>query len=295
MLLESTEIADVVRSNFAFSIDKFKLSGPDNLSTPWYGLFRSDNGKVVGGGSKTKKYCPHQTEDIIALTESAAHAFGGKVNLQCYFAEGHYVSVEPSVEFRKSIYGDKDNVFPRVMIRAGYDGQAFKACMGYFRDVCVNMSMLSRVSGTSVSISHTSGLRDRMDDLIATFEVLKSSWADLTNVIEALEAETVSLSGFLNEIYGLPDEDEPRAITIHRNRTEEIFRRCRREKRATGRGEFNSNYDVSAWEAYNAVQGYVQHKATRKAGITDFGRIIKASTDPRVRQAEALAMATLSA
>jgi len=51
---------------------------------------------------------------------------------------------------------------------------------------------------------------------------------------------------------------------------------------------------VSAWEAYNAVQGYVQHDASRKGSPSDFSRIIGASRDMSVKKAETLALATLS-
>ena len=37
-----------VREAFDFTVEKFPLSGPDGLKTPFYGLFRSDNSKLVG-------------------------------------------------------------------------------------------------------------------------------------------------------------------------------------------------------------------------------------------------------
>ena len=42
---------DVVKSTFDFNIGKYPLSGPDNMRTPWYGLFREDTTAVVGNGS----------------------------------------------------------------------------------------------------------------------------------------------------------------------------------------------------------------------------------------------------
>ena len=38
----SNSVSDQVRSTFNFTVDKFPLSGPDGMSTPLYGLFRSD-------------------------------------------------------------------------------------------------------------------------------------------------------------------------------------------------------------------------------------------------------------
>ena len=48
MTTVSTSAADQVRSAFDFTVDKFPLSAPDGMSTPWYGLFRSDSSEVVG-------------------------------------------------------------------------------------------------------------------------------------------------------------------------------------------------------------------------------------------------------
>ena len=49
---------------------------------------------------------------------------------------------------------------------------------------------------------------------------------------------------------------------------------------------------VSAWEAYNAIQGYHQWDAPRREGFRgEFDRILKASESPAVRKAETLALA----
>ena len=42
---------DVIKSEFDFEVNKFPLSGPDNMKTPFYGLFRSDDMSAIGGGS----------------------------------------------------------------------------------------------------------------------------------------------------------------------------------------------------------------------------------------------------
>jgi hypothetical protein len=48
---------------------------------------------------------------------------------------------------------------------------------------------------------------------------------------------------------------------------------------------------VSAWEAYNAVQGFVQHDAQAKQGFKgSFDRILRASNDANVRKAEKLVL-----
>jgi hypothetical protein len=293
-------IVDRVSQAFNFTVDKFPLSGPDGMRTPWYGMFRSDTNAVVGNGSVTARYCPHQTEDVLALVDAAASAFDGIGNVDCYFRDGHYVAIQPTKEQRQAIFGTADNVFPRIIIRAGYDGKAFNAAIGYYRDACRNLAILREVTGTTVSIRHTSGLRGRMDSLIGSFNVLRESWGNLTTVIQHLEGTRVSLAAFLRDVYGEPEADSGRAVTVHRNRTEAIFRRVADERLRTGRGAIGSDFMVSGWEAYNAVQGFVQHEATRKgsqnrSAVSGFGRIIAAANDAAVHRAERAAMQLLAA
>lgn len=285
----STAVIDSVRSSFAFSVDKFPLSGPESMRTPFYGLFRSDNLSVVGR-PVTGRYVPHQTEDVLALVEAAANAFDGVAELKCHFSQGHYVSIQPSKEERLAVFDTADNVFPRIVIRAGYDGKAFKASLGYYRDLCRNLAILRRVSGTSVNIRHSVNLRPKMDELIRTFSALKGSWVKLADAIQHLESRQVQIVDFLRDIYGTPEPG--RSETIHKNRTEAILQRLVDERFRSGRPRIE-NGTVSAWEAYNAVQGFVQHDATRKhvARLGDYGRAVAAYSDAAVIAAEELAFA----
>ena len=294
MSVVSDSVVDTVKSKFDFTVDKFPLSGPDGLKTPLYGLFRSDTMDYVGKPC-SKHYVAHQSDDVLALVESAGEAFEGGGDVQCHFRDGHYVSIAPSRDQRRAIYGTSDNIFPRFIVNAGYDGRAFSAIMGFYRDACSNLAMMRQIEGTSVSIRHGSGLREKMDDLIQTFSVLRESWATLGDVIAELQTREVRMADFLDQIYEQPAEDSKRGKTVHKNRTEAIFRRLSRERFTTGRGTMDSQFNVSAWEAYNAVQGYVQHDATRKGSPSDFARIIQASNDSAVKKAESLALATLSA
>ena len=294
MSVVSDSVVDTVKSKFDFTVDKFPLSGPDGLKTPLYGLFRSDTMDYVGKPC-SKHYVAHQSDDVLALVESAGEAFEGVGDVQCHFRDGHYVSIAPTTAERRAIYGTSDNIFPRFIVNAGYDGRAFSAIMGFYRDACSNLAMMRQVEGTSVSIRHGSGLREKMDDLIQTFSVLRESWATLGDVIAELQTREVRMADFLDQIYEQPAEDSKRAKTVHKNRTEAIFRRLSRERFTTGRGTMNSQFNVAAWEAYNAVQGYVQHDKSRHGKPSDFARIIQASNDSAVKKAESLALATLSA
>jgi hypothetical protein len=284
----STEILNTVRSAFNFSVEKFPLSGPDGMRTPFYGLFRSDSSEVVGN-AVTGRYMPHQTDDILALVEASSTAFDGVADVRTYFNNGHYLAIQPSKEQRKAVYGTQDNVYPRIVISAGYDGRAFHACMGLYRDLCKNMAIMRMVKGTTVSIRHTSGLRPKMDELIATFGTLRNGWSAVEAAVDTLENRRVNMVEFLRAVYGEPSSDTGRAATMHRNRTESIFNRLYSERVRSGRPELGRDYVVSAWEAYNAVQGYVQHEATRHGNVSEMGRIVMASDDAAVQRAERVA------
>lgn len=284
-------VADRVRDEFRFSVDKFPLTGPEGLRTPHYGLFRSDSGECVGRSSVSGRYVPHTTDDVLALVEAAGATFGGVADVRCFFKDGHYVAVQPSREYREAIFGTRDNVFPRLMIDAPYGGLgSFTATLAFFRDACRNMSILRQATGSQVAIRHTSGLRMQMDELIAAFGTLERGWANLTNVMRGMEARRVRMTDFLTAIYGEPNDREGRSLTIHRNRTEAIFRRLQKERMTTGRGDIGSDFIVSGWEAYNAVQGYVQHDATRRGNPSEMSRIVRAMHDSHVARAERLVL-----
>lgn len=295
LIMLTQDIADNVRSKFNFSIDKFPLAGPEGMRTPFYGLFRSDTHMVVGQGSVTQRYVPHTTDDVLALVEAASAAFDGVAAVQCHFREGHYVTIEPTKQQRLSIFGENDSAWARIVIAASYDGKAFKGCVGLYRDLCNNLCMLRTVKAATVSIRHTAGLRPKMNELIETFGVLKESWGTISATILAMEASKVNMVDFLNAIYGDSPAELGRGATMHRNRTEAIVRRLLSERMRSGRGDLADDFRVTAWEAYNAIQGYVQHDAGRhgsKAGLVcDMDRIILASQSPQVLRAEELAVA----
>lgn len=301
--VQASEVSESVRQAFDFSVDKFPLFGPDHMPTDQYGLFRSDNGYIKGVKSVSPRYVPHTTDDVCALVEAAADAFDGQVECKTHWQSGHYVTVAPTYGERRAIYGTADNIFPRIIIRAGYDGKAFTGTMGYYRDACANMAMMRRVSGTSVSIRHTSGLRSAMDELIDTFGKLSEGWEHLAEVAAELETREVRMVEFLDQIYGRPTDEQlnlaatgqaVRAVTMHKNRTEAIWKRLNSERVRTGRPTM-TNDTVSAWEAFNAIQGYVQHDARAKKGFkSEFARIIRAANDSAVRQAEQMVLQTIA-
>lgn len=285
-------IADRIRAAFPFTVDRYPLAGPDGLRTPWYGLFRSDTGAPVGPGSVTARYEPHTLEDVTALADAASAAFGGAADVKCHFADGHYVVVQPSREERLAVFGT-DTVWPRFVVSAPYGGGgSFRASLGLYRDACRNLAILRRVSGTSATIRHTHGLRERMADLVEMFSTLRGRWDSVAATIHAMESRRVDLPAFLDAVYGAPG-DAPRARALHRRRTAAIVSRVIRERAATGRPALEmagrSAY-VTGWEAYNAVQGYTQHDARRHGRPSPLERALDALASADVARAEELAL-----
>lgn len=280
-----------VASTFDFSVDKFPLSGPDGMRTPFYGLFRSDTCEVVHDKSVSADYEPHTTDDVVALVEATESVFGD-CKPRCHFSKGHYVDLMPSHSQRLSVYGNADNIWPRLQISAGYNGSSFHFCLGWFRDLCRNMSMFRSVRSTSFSYRHNGNLRDNLDNLVDQLTGLREGWNDLSETIIRMEASRTSLSDFMTKIYGDGRELVGSKLTRHENRTKAIVRRVLNERDRSGRPALSAdNDDISGWEAYNMIQGYVQHEQSRRGDVTAFDRELKSATSTEVGKAERMALA----
>jgi hypothetical protein len=291
----SSEIKNAVNELFSFTVDKFPLSGPDGMQTPEYGLFRSDKtGReaYVSSRSVRQGYVPHTTDDVTALAEAASIAFDGEVDLIGGFRNGHHLSIMPTKKHRQKIIGTNESVFPRFQIRAPYGGGAFVNTCGFYRDNCRNMAELREVSSATARIRHDSNLRENMDELVEQFTALREQgWQAIMEAIETMNSRQIRLDEFLTAIYPV-DLDAPQSTkTRHENTVRSIFSRIERERLAAGRAGIGSDWMVSAWEAYNGVQGHTQHKKSRKGNPTDFERIMAAAKDQHVLHAERLALA----
>lgn len=272
---------------FPFSVDKFPLFGPDNIHTPHYGLFRSDTAENIGNAVK-KGYQPHTLDDVATLAEAALSGFDTTTTepvIRCHWQAGHNVIIAPSDNHRQAIYGSQDNIFPRFIVRAGYGGTCFGASLGLYRDCCRNLAML-KTAGESVSVKirHTHSLRPRLSDLVCTFQRLASKWQGVVETARRLEATEIDLREFIRTVYPQTQSTSRRSQTIDSNRANAIARRISRERQATGRPNATISR-VTAWEAYNGVQGYVQHEATRKNRPSAISRAMSAMADPAVSRA----------
>jgi hypothetical protein len=279
----SSSVVDVVTETFPHEIKKLPLFLPD-AKTKMCGLVLENDLKTpIINQSVTESYEPHQTKDVILLVEAMSHAFKGDIECRCHWNAGHYVSVQPTKEERKSIFGTSDNIWPRIMVHAGYGGKSFRATMGFYRDACMNMSMIRSIKSASVAIRHTSSLRDNMDLLIADFQSLKESWKEVCDKIVTMEETKIKLDDFLQAMYPTP---EKRKGGVEKKR-KSIKERIKKERGRTGRNPLPV-FDaiVSAWEAYNGVQGFCQWDKTRKGEHNKFSRMLKALEDTDVAKAE---------
>lgn len=300
--MSATDIGTTIREAFPFEVDKFPLMGPDRIPTPHYGLFRSDNSNCVGIAVR-KGYTPHTLDDVCALAEAASAAFGGTEEVRAHWNDGHFVTIAPTREWKRDVFRnrysdsgehqikrDSDVVFPVLNIAASYDGNAFKANLGFHRVICQNTASIP-VEGKTISanIRHSSNLRSRMDDLIEDMQRVVSATDNLFATIDNAQSRQVNMADFLREVYPLKDDASENIRGRHERRIEAIMIRLERERRQLGiNGDIRQ---ASAWMAYNAVQGFVQHEASRKNDPSRHQRMILALSDKAVERAAQLAFA----
>lgn len=284
------QIEQTVREDLNFEVVKLPLQGPDNMKTPVYGIFRDDNMEYVGTKSVTDRYVPHKVADVAALISAAGPLFDNDFSIKCLWDTGHRVFIKPSRAQRREICKN-DGIFPRLHITARYDGRAFCAQMGMYRDVCTNLAMLRTVESTQVTIRHCSSLPERMDELIEDFQSLANSFDNVVDACRAMEARKIKAAEFLHQILGDIPSDEGAKRTRYINTVDAINDRLQRERFRTGRLDMGQGY-ASGWELYNAVQGYAEHNKTRR-GVKDtdkWVRTMKALDDTMVTKAETLAL-----
>ena len=143
-----------------------------------------------------------------------------------------------------------------------------------------------------MKIKHTHSLRGKIDDLIVQMQGLREGWENLSDTIMAMQNREVNLAEFLKELYGEPESGSTRSETIYRKRAESIYTRVWRERKESGRDLMSFTTPVvSAWEAFNGVQGYTQHDKSRNGKPLSFQRMLTALDDKDVTRAAELALA----
>jgi hypothetical protein len=148
---------------------------------------------------------------------------------------------------------------------------------------------------TVANIRHTHHLRDRLSELQRTFAQLASGWDGVVETAQRMESRQLNLADFLRQVYPLSSDASERTRRSAERRVESIIRRIVRERQHTGRPDLRIGMDgaylVSAWEAFNGVQGYVQHDMSRHGRTDAYTRAVIALDDPAVSRALELALA----
>lgn len=279
-----SDLSNVIRNSFAFEVERRPLFGPNGESTGMYGLFRNDTNTLVSPTSVSDRYRPHQTADVLRLFDAAWEAFEGIGDVRCHFANGHYLTMTPSKETRLELFGTVDNIFPRLVVSAGYNGKPFQLELGWYRDLCKNLARLRQVQGVSTKIRHTLTISDRIDGVIESFSRVRDSWANVREKALAMEGITVDVPEIVTKAFGEPGDSQV-AQRHAESRQDAIVGRILRERGQSGRN-IGSALRATGWEAYNGIQGYVQHDIRRNSSPGMFDRMLLALNDPAVEIAE---------
>lgn len=284
------QVESVIREAFNFTVDKVRLRGVEGELTPHYGLRRSDNAYYVPVAVKSG-FNPHTVDDIVACAKAGVLTFKsgivGSTVTATWGTKGHRVIIAPSKEYRRSIFGTKDNLFPRLLIEGNY-GSTFNFESGLYRDVCRNLMIARSVQSiASIRFRHTHSLTTRIDEMVSAMSVTAQNFESAADVAESLAARKTSVADFLATLYPVADDSSGKALTQAKNRTEKIINRILNERALVG----NTSTDLSEgtlWELLNGITGYVQHDKTRhKIGGQSMGQVDRALS--AVNDAESIA------
>ncbi|MEM9354601.1 MAG: DUF932 domain-containing protein [Pseudomonadota bacterium] len=291
---ESSELRQKIDAEFPFEIYKGRMTGPDNLATPHFGLFRDDRTEDACVGNAVRaNYVPHTRDDVAAMSEAVVDAMGGvDYKIACHWNHGHNVTIGPTKEYRASVINDRDSIWPRFVLNAGYGGRAFSASLGLYRDVCSNLQMV-RSAGQSISASirHTSGLRPRIADLIEQFQGLLAEWQGVVTTAQEMQSRTLAVDEYLAEVFPKIGSDNKRESDNARRRIRSVVMRVSRERQRLGlaMGDLGQ---ATAWELYNGVQGYAQHEMPRRGNPSQYERALKSLDESIVAKAMELSLAS---
>lgn len=275
-------------------VEKRELFDANGNTTGHYGLFRLDNGRCVGS-AVSRLYVPHTRDEVILTAEAAAAAFDGAEDILVtarFERDAHNLIVGPTKSHRLAIFGKKDNLFPRLIIRAGFDGVSFSARLGAYRDLCRNLHAVASKSESVGRFRHVGSLSQSIEQLAEDFRGSAAGFGALAARAVEMQGRTLHLGEFADALFPRVQEATDQQELRRSRRLTAILDRILRERQELG-GSQPAGI-ATAWEAYNGVQGWVQHEATRKGPQDPVSRALNAVDDPRVTRAWDLALAMAS-
>ena len=187
----SAGIREIITNEFP-TCGKYQLQGPNGVPSPFYAMYRQDNsGNPIECVSPavSRQYVEHTRDDVATIGEAFGVAFeGGVADVQTSFHNGHKICVSPSKDYRRSIYNDKDAVFPRGIVDCTF-GTSFHVSLGLYRNICSNLQVPRVVGGQAINVNirHTSQLRSHFDQLVDDLAHLKNGWDALVAHMNALK------------------------------------------------------------------------------------------------------------
>lgn len=256
------------------TIEKHQFRAPakfDGSAVPHFGFFRADNGDCLSFTAR-EGYEMTTADDYAALAVAAVEAMGGDGQVKAHWTQSKSMAqatiiVAPSKQQRLDGFdiGGGDYIWPRLIIEAPF-GKKFTTRGGLYRDLCRNLS-IPRVQGAEfhVSLTHTSSLRPRMNELIELF-AKANNFEALMNRCRQLNSIKVSVVDFLTELYPVASDASNNTLTRAKNRAAAIYQRIARESLETT-GNTAAIKEASLWQIVSAITGYVQHDKTRKNGL----------------------------
>ena len=279
---------------FPKHITKRQLFGPSGEETGVYGLFDEHN-RFVGRGSVTDRYVQHQLHHIRPIIGSVLGLPGFRNPIvEARWKEGHYIRIRPDDDYRREIFKG-DSIWPQLDLWFGLGGLPARGRLPMKRDACDNLMMPRNSSEINFSIKHTKSLETRVARVQDQFHTIVANWDSVVDHCREMHAKRINLKDLLAEMFPEPNGDSKRATTNHNDKINAIWSRITRES-------YKLNLETptlaspmtTGWMAYNAIQGYRQHTASRKGekGMSrerkEFERSVSVLDDSTVQRAEEL-------
>ena len=279
---------------FPKQIIKRRLFGPYGEETGVYGLF-DENRNFIGRSSVTERYVPHQLEHIRPIVESVLGLPGFEdPKVTAEWKNGHYVRIQPSDAYRREVFKG-DSIWPQLDLWFGLGGLPARGRLPMKRDACSNLMMVRNSSEINFSIKHTKSLETRIATIQDQFYNIVANWDAVVDHCKAMHAKRINLKDLLAEMFPAPQGDAKRAVTNHNDKINAIWSRVMQESHKLNlESPSLANPITTGWMAYNAIQGYRQHTASRKGekGMSqerkDFERSVSVLDDSTVQRAESL-------